>query len=189
MTTRPPPVVTGLLVHRQPEYGCSMLIPEGWHRRDLASDQGGGVVYLPDPADEDTSFSLEGRALGLDVKPNDLAALEKGMLAGLKKLPRVKLESHEAEAVGTRLITMEARLTFREGDATRKRWLRLLYQGSTQIRLVAQGSTPAEFDYWEPMFFETMRTFRFGDWWAEVTGVSWSEKVWPDQEGTPEPPP
>ena len=166
-----------------------MLIPHDWHRRELLSEQGTGVVYLPDPADEDTSFTLEGRDLGIEVRPDDLPALERGMLAGLKKLPRARIESHVAEAVGTRLITMEARLTFREEAATRKRWLRLLYRGTTQVRLVAQGSTPEEFDYWEPMFFETMRTFRFADWWAEVTGVSWAEKVWPEQGGTTEPAP
>ena len=54
------------------------------------------------------------------------------------------------------------------------------------IPSAAQGATPAEFDYWEPMFFETMRTFRFGDWWADVTGAAWTES--PFNEAAEEPP-
>ena len=182
---RPPPAFTGLLVHREPRYGCSLLIPEGWQRRELVSEHGSGVVFLPDPADEVTSFSFEGRDLGLEVGPDDLAALRSGFLAGLRKLPGCKLAQHEAEAIG-RLITMEARLTFRDGAARRKRWTRLLYQGRIQVRLVAQGATPAEFDYWEPMFFQSMRTFRFSDWWAEVTGAAWTETPFNEQaEGDP----
>ena len=184
--TRPPPVFTGLIVHREPRYGCSMLLPEGWQRRGLVSEHGSGVVYLPDPADEATSFSFEGRELPVEVGPGDLKTLEQGMLAGIRQLPRARVQSREVEAVG-RLVTMEARFTFREGDAFRKRWLRLLYHGATQVRLVAQGSSPAEFAYWEPMFFETMRTFRFAVWWGEVAGASWVEKAWPDQTGTPAP--
>ena len=172
--SRPPPAFTGLVVHREPRYGCSLLIPEGWERRQLVSEHGTGVVFLPDAADEITSFSFEGRDLGVEVAPADLAAVKSGFLAGLRKLPGAKLEHPEAEAVG-RLITMEARLTFHQDAALCcvKRWTRLLYQGQVQVRLVAQGSTAAEFDYWEPMFFEVMRTFRFADWSAEVTGVHW----------------
>ena len=186
--SKPRPAFTGLLVHREPRYGCSMLIPDGWERRELISQVGGGIVFLPDPADELTSFSFEGRDLGVEVEPGDLAALESGFLTGLRRLPGCRLGQHEAEAVG-RLITMEARLTFRAGAALRKRWTRLLYQGRVQVRLVAQGATPAEFDYWEPMFFESMRTVRFGDWWAEVTGQSWLERSLRELEESAEPPP
>jgi hypothetical protein len=47
--------------------------------------------------------------------------------------------------------------------AARTRWVRLLYQGRTQVRLVAQGASAHVFGYWEPMFFEAMRTVHFGD--------------------------
>jgi hypothetical protein len=181
--TRPPPAFTALLVHREPRYGCSMLLSEGWTRRDLESEQGTGVVFLPVAEDERTSFSFEGRELGVEVEPDDLSVLEEGFLAGLRSLPEVTLESHEAEAVG-KLITMEARLTFQEGGAPRKRWIRLLYQGQVQVRLIAQGATPGEFDYWEPMFFEAMRTFRFADWWGEVTGTAWADTAFNENAET-----
>ena len=185
--SRPPPAFTGLLVHREPRYGCSMLIPEGWERRELESEHGSGAVFLPNPADELTSFSFEGRDLGVEVESGDLAALRSGFLAGLRKLPGHRISHHEADAIG-RLITMEARLTFRTGGELRKRWTRLLYQGRVQARLVAQGASPAEFDYWEPMFFQMMRTFRFADWWAEVTGASWTETPFNEAAGASEPP-
>jgi hypothetical protein len=36
------------------------------------------------------------------------------------------------------------------------------------VRLVAQGATVEQFDYWLPMFYEAMRTFQFGDWAVEL---------------------
>jgi hypothetical protein len=44
--------------------------------------------------------------------------------------------------------------------------VRLLYQGRTQVRLVAQAASVDGYAYWEPMFYEAMRTVRFGDWFA-----------------------
>jgi hypothetical protein len=184
---RPPPAFTGLIVHREPRYGCSMLIPEGWERRELVSELGSGAVFLPNRSDDLTSFSFEGRDLGLEVQSGDLAALRFGFLAGLRKLPGARIAHHEADAIG-RLITMEARLTFREEGSVRKRWTRLLYQGRVQARLVAQGASAAEFDYWEPMFFQTIRTFRFSDWWADVTGANWTETPFNEDAGRSEGP-
>jgi hypothetical protein len=178
------PSFTGLRVHREPEHRCSFLYPEGWQTRELQSALG-GTVLLPDPDDPHTSFSFEGRDLGTDVRPGDLSALRSGFVAGLRQLPGCRIERREAEALGG-LITMEARLTFRDGDQTRKRWVRLAYQGRTQARLVAQGSSPERFDYWEPMFFQAMRTFRFGDWWAEATGVAWADTVFNEDAREPD---
>ena len=64
------------------------------------------------------------------------------------------------------MLTLEAVYAFRDGEAVRKRWVRLLYQGRTQVRLVAQAASVDGYAYWEPMFYEAMRTVRFGDWFA-----------------------
>jgi hypothetical protein len=77
---------------------------------------------------------------------------------------------------------MEARQTFLDGATRRRHWVRLLYQGSTQVRLVARGETVEEFQRWLPMFYETMRTFRFGDWWADASVPSWRETIRADEE-------
>ena len=109
--------------------------------------------------------------------------IERGFLAGLRQLPKCQIESHEAESIG-RLLTLEARLTIREGDAVRKRWVRQLYQGRLQIRMVAQGATPEAFAYWEPMFTTMMRTVRFGDWWAEAIGIEWADMPFPGDDSS-----
>jgi hypothetical protein len=161
------PSFTGLRLCRDQTLGYSFFVPLDWHALELESVTGAGAMYAPVADDPLTSFSAEGRDLGTTVTAADVPALKAGFLAGLRKLPRSVIESSEAEAIG-RLVTMEARHTFREGKVTRKRWVRLLYQGSLQVRLVAQGATVEQFEYWLPMFFESMRTFQFGDWAATL---------------------
>ena len=153
------PSFTGLQVHYDEQFNFSLLIPVNWQRLDL--EHSPGDFYVPDPVEPATGFAVEGRDLGTEVKPGDLAAVRRGFLQGLRELPDCKIDSSEAEAIGP-LITLEARHTFRDGSTIRKRWARLLYQGRTQVRLIAQGATVERFDYWEPMFFSTMRTVRFG---------------------------
>ena len=88
--------------------------------------------------------------------------MRRGLLSGLRALNECRIEHEEAEAVAE-LLTLEARVTFRERDNTCKRWVRLLYQRHTQLRLIAQASSVEAFAYWEPMFFEAMRTVHFGE--------------------------
>jgi hypothetical protein len=90
-----------------------------------------------------------------------LPRVRAGFLSGLRRLSACRVEQHESEAVGE-LLTLEARHTFRDGGAVRKRWVRVLYKGRVEVRLIAQGATEAAFTFWEPMFFEAMRTVHFG---------------------------
>jgi len=138
-----------------------LLVPDGWQRLDLRGSSS-GVFYTPDPKDLLTGLAIEAQDLGTPVQPADLPALKSGLLAGVHGLSGCRIEHHEAEVVGE-LLTLEARFTFYDGIAARKRWVRLLYQGRTQVRLIAQGASAALFGYWEPMFFEAMRTVHFGD--------------------------
>jgi hypothetical protein len=166
------PTFTGLIVYRNLEYRFSFLYPEDWYRFDLPAEEGHAVAFAPSPDGLTTSFSVEARDLGMTVTEADLPELRRGWRAGLRRLPLVTLEQLEDYAIGS-LVGLEARYTFRDGEAVRKRWVRLLYQGSTQVLLVAQGATAEVFDYWMPMFTQCMRTFKFGDWWAEVLGKEW----------------
>ena len=178
--TRPPPAFTGLSVHRDPTFRYSTFVAHDWQRIDLEEGGAKGAMYLPNPEDEHTFFALEARQLDIKVRKKDLAALRGGFFEGLENMPDSAVESKEAEAVGE-LITMEAQHTFRdEAGALRKRWVRLLYQGRTQVRIVAQGSSPEEFAHWQAMFAYSIRTFKFGDWWADMIGVEWAEKPFPD---------
>jgi hypothetical protein len=167
------------VVHRDPVIGYSLLIPEGWHRFDL--EAGDGVFFAPTPDDRETGLEVAGRDLGFDVQPDDLATIRRGFLAGLHQLADCQIESREDDSI-SRLLTLEARLTFREGERVRKRWVRQLYQGRVQVRVVAQGASPEAFAYWEPMFTTMMRTIRFGDWWADAIGVEWAERPFPEDE-------
>jgi hypothetical protein len=174
------PAFTGLVVHRDLKHRYSLLVPDGWHRFELEGEA--GSLYAPDPEDVHTSLSLSARDLGTAVEPGDLESLRSGFVGGLRQVPGSEIEGVEAEAVG-RLITMEARQRFREGAETRRRWVRLAYQGRTQVRLVAQGASPERFEQYESMFYQAMRTFRFADWWAEVTGQSWLETPFQEDPG------
>jgi hypothetical protein len=174
-----PPAFTGLVVHRDPDVGYSLLLPDGWSRLDVSED--GGTLYSPDSADPTTGLQVSGHDLGTEVRARDLPSLRRGFLAGLRQLPGCAIEQQEDAAIGE-LLTLEARLTYRDGETTRKRWVRLLYQGRTQVRLLAEGSSVERFAYWEPMFYTAFRTVRFGDWAAEAVGVEWPER-WA-QEGT-----
>lgn len=168
----PRPSFTGLTVARNLEYRFSFLYPDGWHTFDLETEGGQGIIVAPSPGDTANSFSVEGRDLGMILTAEDLPTIREGFMAGLNNLPDARVEMRDDFAIGD-LLGVEAVLTYREGEATRKRWVRLLYRGTTQVRVIAQGASPAEYDYWLPMLTQAMRTFQFADWWAEVTGTQW----------------
>ena len=176
---QPPPSFTGLVVHRDPDVGFSLLLPDGWQRLDLPDN--GDTLYTPDQDDPTTGLEVSGQDLGTEVQARDLPAIRRGFLNGLRQLPGCQIEQLEDTAIGA-LLTLEARLTYRDGEAIRKRWVRLLYQGHAQIRLLAEGSSVERFAYWEPMFFMAFRTVKFGDWAAEAVGVEWAETWLQDEE-------
>ena len=170
------PQFTGLVIHRDLTYRYSLLYPDGWHSLELESDGGKGVILTPDPDDVATSLSVEARELGTDVTGDDLPSLRDGLQNGLSQLRDLTIEHQEDDAIG-KLVMLDVQFTFREPDDAadgplRKRWLRLAYQNGIQVRLIAQGTVDS-YTYWLPAFNQSMRTFQFADWWAEVTGHSW----------------
>jgi hypothetical protein len=173
MTERPAvPSFTGLEIYRDLTYRYSLLYPMGWHQLELETTGGAGVILSPEPDDTANSFSIEARDLGVTVTPEDLETLREGFWEGIESLPDVTVLEEDDFGIGD-TVSIEATVTYHDDDATRKRRVRLLYQGSTQVRLIAQGASPAEYDYWLPMFNQMMRTFQFADWWAEITGFAW----------------
>ncbi len=188
MTEPARPAFTALVVYRNPEYRFSFLYPEGWHERELETDGLTGVIYAPRPDDTDTNFSVEVREIGVEVAEDDLPELLAGALEGFRALPGVEITHEESYAIGT-LIGLEIHAAYREGEARRVRWLRLLYRGTRQFRMIAQGEA-GDFAYWEPMLAQMMRTFRFGDWWADMLGEEWVPSLAneADDEGENPPP-
>ena len=102
------------------------------------------------------------RHLGTEVTPDDLPDLEQGFLTGLRAAPGSQLEQRQAYA-NEFAIGFEAVQTYDEAGQRRKRWVRLLYQGSVQARVVAQAATVEEFDRLRPRFAPCVTTFMFGD--------------------------
>jgi hypothetical protein len=82
-----------------------------------------------------------------------------GFIAGIGRLANSQIEWQNQWQSGDQ-IGMEARYSFSEEGATRKRWVRVLYQDTRQFTLTAQVAHAAEFDEWLPMLHESMMTFR-----------------------------
>jgi hypothetical protein len=133
--------------------------------RSLDVEGGQGVIFTPDPEEVTTAISVEVRDLGTEVTAADLPDLEKAFLKGLRSVPGSKVERHEAFQSIVH-IGLEAQQTFDDGGQRRRRWVRVLYNGRLQARLIAQGATVAEFNRLRPLFAPCMTTFLFGDLWT-----------------------
>jgi hypothetical protein len=155
------PDLMSLKVHGDPR-GFTFLYPEAWHRFTFDAGNGPGVLFAAAPDDFGTHVSLEVSELPTAVTPDDLPELEKAFLAGLRRVPKSKLTEHTSYEVGS-LVGLDAQQTFEEAGLRRKRWIRLVYQGSRQARLVAQGATTEEFERWRVKFEPLMTSFDFGD--------------------------
>jgi hypothetical protein len=103
--------------------------------------------------------------LGTEVTPEDLPDLEKGFLKGLRTVSGSKLEQREAYA-NEFYLGVEAVQTYTDAGTRHKRWVRLLYKGSVQVRLIAQAATVEEYDRLRVLFAPCMTTFMFGEIWG-----------------------
>jgi hypothetical protein len=151
------PRYTGQFKYVDRKGGYGIWLPAGWQQVDMVEGHQGAVFY-PDPNDPHTCFSTEKFILKYKVKRDDLPTLREGLEAGLRQLPGIEIESRE-ETVSERVLGFDVRFMFNEGEARRKRWLRVIYWGEGQLVFIAQGATPELFEYYLPMFFNTMMTF------------------------------
>ena len=154
------PIWYGMKLYWDQEWDYSFWYALGWHEFKFTDDRP-GVILSPEEDYPLNSLSVQPRDLGMEVTKEDMTALTEGFVAGLMSLPDCKIESQEESVVGS-LLSFDARFTFREGDAMRKRWVRLLYRGTRQYLLTGQGADPDEFEYWLPMFFIPIDTFVIG---------------------------
>ena len=152
--------------YRNREWGYSLPRPDAWIERSLDVEGGQGVIFAPNPEELKTSISVEVRDLGTEVTAADLPNLENAFLKGLRSVPGSKVERHDAFQSIVH-IGLDAQQSFEEGGQRRRRWIRVLYHGTLQARLIAQGATVAEFDRLRPLFAPCMTTFLFGDLWPE----------------------
>lgn len=152
------PRYTGMFEYIDPDRAFAIWLPTGWTKFEMDRKHH-GVIFSPNPDHFDTSFSAEFHRLKYSVSGEDLSILQEGFEAGIKALPGVEiLELNYIPTIT--LITLEAKFTFLEGDIRRKRWVRNIYWGNGQVVFIAQGATVKDYDYWLPMFYNTMVTFQ-----------------------------
>lgn len=165
--TKQLPAFKGLTWHRHQYY--SFFVPVDWQRFDWP-DQRDGVMFVPAADDPHTVLAVELRDLGLEATPDDLDDLSSGFRSGIDALPDVIVDMQEQWHIGD-TICLEARYTFADGDARRKRWVRQFYHETRQIAMTAQGASVETYDYWQPMFFEAMMTTKIHNTIPEMSSV------------------
>ena len=156
-----------LKYHREPRHGYSFVYPEYWQRFDLVVDGGHGALFAEDPDDRSTCLSVESRDIETSVTAADLPTLREGFIGGLRKIPGIRILRRTDYDVGF-LIGLEAQFDFDEDGLRRRRWVRVLYQGTVQARLIAQGKTIERFKYWLPCFKPAMTGFVFDGGFAPL---------------------
>jgi hypothetical protein len=145
-----------MTLHHDDKGGFSVWLPSDWTEFKLRRHHR-GMLFSPYKDDINTSFLVEKRRLKITITPEDLDVLREGFHRGIKELPGVEIESQD-EHLTDSINFFEARFTFLEGENRRKRWVRDIYWGDGQLILIAQGRTVEDFEYWLPMFFNTMTT-------------------------------
>ena len=150
------PAYVGMKLYHDDKGGYGVWLPSDWTQFKLRRHHR-GFLFSPYKDDINTSFLIEKRMLKVSVTPDDMDVLREGFHQGIKDLPGVEIESQD-ESLSDSVNLFEARFTFLEGENRRKRWVRNVYWGNGQLIMIAQGRTVEDFEYWLPMFYNTMTT-------------------------------
>jgi len=157
---RPRPRYRGTYKNIDEEGGYAVWCPTDWTRMEMTQGHH-GFIFLMDEKQPATFLSTEKVVLAYPVTMDDVDVLREGYKAGLESLPDLVILEEDEEITET-VKMFEAKFTFTEDGATRKRWLRLIFWGEAELITMAQGATPDEYDYWLPMFFNSMMTIDLG---------------------------
>lgn len=162
---RQPPRFRGIDTYQDPMGRFSVRYSMDWEHFDIEGMD--GTMYVPDPADPQTSFSAWVAELEHPAEAEDLVDLGEAVDEGLRKLPECAIEGTDQVALGN-LLKFERVFTYRDGDAVRKRKLWLLYVDKWQIALTYQGSSPEEYEYWYALANYSFATFTIPEalWFA-----------------------
>jgi hypothetical protein len=148
------PSIKGLTWHRHQYY--SFFTPMDWHPFSWPDDRE-GEIQGPDLNDPFTVFAVSLQDLGTQITSDDLDVVAEGFFESIDQLPNVQIETCH-QAAKSKMLQLEAKYTFLDGDIVRKRWIRVFYHVTRQITMTAQGATPEKYDYWLPIFFQAMMT-------------------------------
>ena len=150
------PAYVGMKLYHDDKGGYGVWLPSDWTQFKLRRHHR-GFLFSPYKDDINTSFLVEKRRLKVSVTVEDMDVLREGFQHGITQLPGVEVESQD-ESLSDSINFFEARFTFLEGENRRKRWVRNIYWGNGQLIMIAQGRTVEDFEYWLPMFYNTMTT-------------------------------
>lgn len=150
------PRYRGMKAHVDKEGGFVLWLPSDWRKIEMREGHQ-GVIFTPHEDRFDTCFMAEKHNLDYSVTEDDVPTLREGFRQGLESLPENDIE-WQNEHITPTLKTFEARFTFLDDGQRRKRWVRTIYWAKGNLVLIAQGADPDEFEYWRPMFFNTMTT-------------------------------
>jgi hypothetical protein len=155
------PVYKGMIKHVDVEAGYALWLPNDWHQIDMV-DGHDGVIFTPYPNDINTCIATEKRILEDAVVDDDIPTLRKAFHEAVRNMPDVEIEKTD-EAITETLKIFDAVFTFTEDGQRRKRWVRNVYWGEAQLIIIAQGSSPEEYEHWLPMFYNTLMTAEAGN--------------------------
>lgn len=154
------PVYRGITNHPDREGGYSVWLPNDWRKIEMVEGHK-GWIFTPYTDNFDTCFISEKITLDFKTTPEDKDILIEGFEEGIRNLPDVEIEETHYDT-GKKIILLEAKFTFMEDGKRRKRWVKSLYWGEANLVMMAQGATVEDYEYWLPMFFNTMNTYELG---------------------------
>lgn len=150
------PVYRGVKGYHDKKAGFKVWVPSEWVSTKLKRGHR-GMLFSPYADDYNTSLLVEKRNLRYKATENDIPMMLESFHESIKALPGVEIEKTE-EDFSASINIFDARFTFEEEGARRKRWVRNIYWGDGQLVMIAQGRTPEDFEYWLPMFYNIMVT-------------------------------
>lgn len=157
---RPAPTFKGQKKYYNNDEGFAVWLPDDWHKFDMTEGHI-GWVFSPYADDFNTSFSVEKNILDFKVVPDDKDLLFEGFLEGIQSMQDAEILESKAQA-GKKAVVLEAKFTFTEDGETRKRWVKSMYWGESNLVLIAQGKNVEDYEYWLPMLFISMNDYELG---------------------------
>ncbi len=150
------PLLSGFIYYEDKEAGFGVWLPQDWYKHALNPGHP-GILVSPYQDDINTFFLAEKRTLEIEVNKEDVDTLRQGFNQGMLDLPGVEVISTDETLSDTGQL-FDAIYTYLEGTERRKRWMRCVYLGKTQLILIGQGRNAADFELHLSSFYKIMTT-------------------------------
>jgi hypothetical protein len=138
--------------------GYSFHHPRDWHAAGW-HDGREGELLLPEAGDPATLFAVETIALEQPWRRDDVPVAAEELRAVVDELEGSQLDELDTKSTGT-LHAISAKFAFADERSTRRRWVRILVQGTRQLNVMAQGSSAERYAHWAGPLYTTMMSVR-----------------------------